>query len=102
MTHLEQAIRDAVEKGGYLGHGVYTKETADEFRHQILLDSLFWQALGKALGWIDADGISVAKYWKNTSPKSKYELWLWNWHALVDHLAEGKDIESFFATLIHP
>jgi hypothetical protein len=58
---------------------------------QITSDPLFWQALGKAMGWgepkdrfaFDAD--SSHKDWKS------------NWHRFIDHLAEGKDVESFFS-----
>jgi hypothetical protein len=28
------------------------------------------------------------------------EVWLYHWHRLIDHLAEGKDAESFFADLL--
>lgn len=74
-THLEQAIRDAVEKGGYKNipeSGLtfnldtehedypraiwYSQEYPGEgsviiTTQEILLDPLFWQALGKARGW---------------------------------------------------
>lgn len=68
-------------------------------------DPLFWQALGKAEGW----GSSCHHY----SPKFGWEayrhaakcivgahLWEANWHRFIDHLAEGKDIESFFKGLL--
>lgn len=49
------------------------------------LDPLFWQSLGKAMGWI---------YLSDTP-----EHWKKEWHRFIDHLAEGKDAESFFESL---
>jgi hypothetical protein len=105
MTHIEQAIRDAVEKGDYkVNHRIgwiesnewcyqtvegesktYIQPTAEVF-----LDPLFWQALGKARGW----DIAYGSYGWETA-----EEWKVNWHRFIDHLAEGKDAESFFAQL---
>lgn len=58
-----------------------------------LLDPLFWQALGRALGWnkdkmFEADGLTLI-------------TWRREWHKFIDHLAEGKDTESFFKELLN-
>lgn len=65
-----------------------------------LLDPLFWQALGKARGWKEYmynDGI------QSDRPDRQYASWTltWKhyWHCFIDHLAEGKSAEEFFATL---
>jgi hypothetical protein len=80
MNAIEQAIKEAVEKGGY----EITFDHEHEYKHgsygRFLLDPSFWQALGKAKGW----NIGTVEI---------------NWHRLIDHLAEGKDAESFFAAL---
>lgn len=52
------------------------------------LDPNFWQSLGKALGW----------EYKSDSP----EHWKLEWHLFIDHLADGKDSESFFNDLLVP
>lgn len=52
----------------------------------ILLDPLFWQALGKAMGW--------------EFRSDHKEPWKKEWHRFIDHLAEGKDVESFFKDLL--
>ena len=55
----------------------------------IFLDPQFWQSLGKALGWatqFDED-------------KGFNYQWKDYWHKFIDHLADGKDIESFFKDL---
>jgi hypothetical protein len=66
MTYIEQAIKEAVEKGGY--HEGYHLAHFGDFGDvlfaadkgarsiavvvaEILLDPSFWQALGKARGW---------------------------------------------------
>jgi hypothetical protein len=55
-----------------------------------LLDPLFWQALGGALGW--AEGVApkylVYQQW-----------WIQPWHRFIEHLAHGGSIAAFFETL---
>lgn len=59
MSHLEQAIKDAVEKGGWgRGEMPYGATALDFYQFVLstgnqtfLLDPAFWQALGKARGW---------------------------------------------------
>lgn len=163
MTAIEQAIKEAVEKGGWkstellrpnayyeisgitraqgntIGIWFYWTELdarKNPFRRsfrrseellfgEIFLDPLFWQALGKARGWVGEKirmcvGCGVALKW-NEQPdmEGRHNLqrngkqvgcgsdiieyegqWLIEWHRFIDHLAEGKDTESFFATLI--
>lgn len=55
-------------------------------------DPLFWQALGKALGWGE---LTVSRDDWTQQPK-----WLYEWHRFIDHLAFGKDTDSFFSALI--
>jgi hypothetical protein len=41
-------------------------------------------------------------FWKALSTARKLEdtnAWRFHWHRLIDHLADGKDAESFFASL---
>lgn len=93
MTTIEQAIKEAVEKGAY-----YT----DFFEHEglaslsdIWLDLLFWQALGKARGWRMHDALN-----KENDRVDRSEAWPHYWHRFIDHLAEGKNAEEFFASLV--
>jgi hypothetical protein len=93
---IEQAIKDAVEKGGYHKDLLKILMTVkDEILRgaaidHALLDPHFWQALGKARGW---KGSAGSFYGMNM------ESWKLHWHRFVDHLAEGKDVESFFSSL---
>jgi hypothetical protein len=74
-----------------------------EVNGHFLLDPLFWQALGKAEGWINTpcntaflEGMShrpkICKDCNRTAAMS-------HWHRFIDHLAEGKDADSFFNEL---
>ena len=57
----------------------------------VALDPLFWQALGKALGWNKID----AADWQDGVP-----TWKNQWHRFIDHLAEGKDTTQFWDDLL--
>lgn len=119
MTAIEQAIKEAVEKGGWkpkwpryvpLEHFELRQVNPSSFtfgvpkdngswtlvnEHKIIiemavvfLDPLFWQSLGKARGWKE-------------NGETGLHQWIIYWHRFVDHLAEGKEAESFFADLIN-
>ncbi len=102
---MEQAIKKAIE-GGYkapFGKPYKTKHYATQAGGlnltaisqdlnipTVLLDPLFWQCLGKALGWFEA-------YPEREIVKSQYLI---EWHRFIDHVAEGKDVDSFFKELL--
>lgn len=75
---MQNAIKRAVE-GGYKYPDQRKASPVDVC--VILLDPLFWQALGQAQEWFE-------------------NSWSDEWHNLIDHLAEGKDIDSFFNELL--
>lgn len=85
---MEKAIKKAIE-GEYK---ILRKTRMDNYLssdvNKALLDPLFWQALGKAEGW------------DKHSWGGKVELWKFEWHRFTDHLASGKDINSFFEELL--
>lgn len=77
----------------------------------IFLDPLFWQALGKKLGWDNdpmycTSGCGCA--YPNGDGSHEFGcVWKKNinwygqyWHEFIEHLAEGKDIDSFFNALL--
>ncbi len=101
MTHIEQAIRDAVENGyrGFDDKQIILAEWTNEegggkVDGHFLLDRAFWQALGKALGWQTTYRTVGGK--DRTIGERDY---LEYWHRFIDHLASGKDAESWFAAL---
>lgn len=89
LSNMEEAIKLAVE-GGWI-YEDYCDGNGCKDRH-ILLDPLFWQAIGRAMGWSEFTFVATLE--------GKEETWKYQWHALIDHLAEGKDPDSFFTTLI--
>jgi glycosyltransferase involved in cell wall biosynthesis len=105
MTAIEQAIKEA---GGYwkpdeelvFEGGIWVFNDGYYHLHHLLLIPSFWQALGKARGWKEDFYISMYKLSDDVEGK----LWRrgcvsFYKHAFLDHLAEGKDAESFFAAL---
>lgn len=113
MTAIEQAIRDAIEKGGWddTNYAFGTKQPSDDdvwvdpwfYDSKVFLDPAFWQALGKARGWRES---SIRHDYYGNHGKGELELrniicadWLYNWHRFIDHLAEGKNAELFFQSL---
>lgn len=63
---------------------------------QITSDPLFWQALGKAMGKEDDYAHYVFE-----DEDMLMDWWRANWHNFIDHLAEGKDADSFFEDLLN-
>src|SRR6266446_10494025 len=89
-NNLQQAIRDGTEKGGYryrwwkvndLEHNEGYNGLQLRALSEHLHDPDFWKALATARKWGDANA------------------WRFHWHRFIDHLADGKDAESFFAAL---
>lgn len=82
-------------------NGYYT--TFFDKDSDILLDPLFWQALGEGLGWddfvFDSDGTKATEYSYELSMNGIVKGWVYKQYDFIDHLAEGKDIESFFNEL---
>lgn len=101
MNHIEQAIKEAVEKGGYYFFPGLLNEKIQDYHHpQIFLDPLFWQALGKVRGWGAGRDFAVGTGTPEYSDWITGHSWGWYWHRFIDHLAENKSAESFFATLV--
>lgn len=137
---IKQAIEKAIEGGyhrGQIGTSPIVEincdfaitETKGERNHYglawVWLDPLFWQSLGKAMGWGDEmvciDETGHPKEWgyyfhcpvcgeivhgeRQECPSEcetdypPIESWKYHWHRFIDHLAEGKDAESFFSNL---
>lgn len=98
---IEEAIKKAIE-GGYAAKEeiiirersfIYKSSHKNVSFKDMLIDSKFWQSLGKAMGWV------IYEDCFNCQSDKKQEEWLYHWHRFINHLAEGKDINSFFETL---
>ena len=90
MNCTAAAIRGAADKGGYgyrwwkaddIEDGVAYNALPMRALTEHLHDPAFWKALGKARSWQDTGA------------------WLFHWHRFIDHIAFGKDVESFFSNL---
>ena len=90
VNSVQQAIREAAEKGGYRyrswkvndlepneGYNALQLRALPEHLH----DPDFWKALATARKWEDVNA------------------WRFHWHRFIDHLADGGDVESFFKAL---
>ena len=84
---LQEVITKAIE-GGYKGNKEFLLKLPEYAKSQIWLDTFFWQSLGKAMGWRQDED-----QWEDRAE------WVSQWHRFIDHLAEGKDAESFFEKL---
>ncbi len=116
MKHIEKAIRDAVEEGwhpdGFSPESVILDEFDGEIAYislyggdeheelelhleQIFLDPAFWQALGKARGWGESN-LAAGSVSDGLWPISWWKIYAVNF---FQHIMDGDDAESFFATL---
>lgn len=110
MTHIERAIEEAEAAGLKLPIGYqfvvatnarrFGQNTANEMFYIWLLSKPeTWQALGKARGWKNYADLKI-KLDADSSLHFLRDEWKAQWHRFIDHLAEEKDAESFFETLV--
>ena len=104
MTFVERALTEALAQGYKpdLEHipeaaGFSPLQIAVAMKSDVFLEPGFWQALGRARRWTtDEDG----KYWKGSLAEWKANYWKTHWHSFIDHLAAGRDAESFFESVL--
>lgn len=117
MTNTEELIKIAIENGWWKIEDITDKRIeVDEnndgriYRHfrthnesdmfsrnksDVLLDPLFWSALGKGLGWKDYD-----RSYNQADQLEVERVYLKHWHRFIDHLAEGGSIEDYAGKLL--
>ena len=83
---IQQAIEKAIE-GGWKESNIPGLNYGVAF-----LDPLFWQSLGKAMGWKETTSFGVGGDLLDIE-------WKEQWHSFIRHLANSKDAESFFEKL---
>lgn len=64
----------------------------------IVIDPLFWQAVGKAEGWGITGYCWGCGY--DEGATSDTPEWLVNWHHFIDKIASGGTAEEFFEELL--
>ena len=90
---IQETIQKAIDGGWKKEFVVEPMDTPQANFAKAMIDPLFWQALGKAMGWKDSDECGSCK-----CPVTQ-EAWYYHWHRFVDHLAKDRSIESFFEQL---
>lgn len=105
---MEQAIQKAIEGGwrsewkinrdvfNEYGQCIAIRQDAELSKSDILLDPLFWQTLGKSLGWENPPKEGYISYGKATGE----DYWKYQMHRFIDHLIANKPPELFFEKLI--
>lgn len=88
---MNEAIKLAIEKGGYK-----VRVWRDTHEVQILLDPLFWQALGKALGW----GVVDHYYGEPVVDADLEKMWLQYALLYMEIKLTGGDEEKFWKELL--
>lgn len=66
--------------------------------YSLFVDPLFWQALCKEN--LFGNLKIFINTWRRDGPRT-LPAWHYQMHRFIDHLAEGKDADSFFDTLLH-
>lgn len=69
------------------------------YEKMLFLDPLFWQALGKSLGWNPENSIHYLESLGISQDGLCCPDWLYHWHRFIDKLASGRTIEEFFQEL---
>ena len=87
---IQEVITKAIEGGWNYKHAYFYCSLENECTDHAFNDPLFWQALGKKLGWRNSDQTYVQP------PDTNWRI---HWHRLIDHLASNRTIESFFRDL---
>jgi hypothetical protein len=98
MERVYMLIQEAIEKAIEGGYTRYQRNDPSwPLPEQYFLDTSFWEALGRTLGWEgESEDIHVLG---DESQKVRQPMWLSYWHQFTHHLVTGKTPESFFATL---
>lgn len=98
---MQEAIKRAIEGGYGKVPNPNLALTGDDrvawyASNGVLLDPLFWQALGKAEGWSDKKVCAVC----NGEKTHWIQEWHYRWSRFIDHIAEGKSPDQFFEELL--
>ena len=88
---IETFTQKAVE-GGFEYHDLPIDLSEGDYGRIILIDPLAWQAVGKTEKW----ETEKKMYFGDVT---EWHGWLLNMHNMIDHLAEGKDLQSFIKSL---
>ena len=87
----------------------YSKSKRNRYTHRILMNPLFWQALGNGLEWMTSGTFRVETVKPIYIPSPEIlnehktviycDEWLYRWHQLINHLADGGTIDEYFENI---
>ena len=118
---IQEAVNTAVE-GGYHIHGsdgvatVYTGASSEYSAwtrtdnhssfmvpvQETFLDSTFWRALGRALGWEDhCELVIICVHGHEECRRCHGYYWMYQWHCFIQAIAQEHTPDAFFASLPH-
>jgi hypothetical protein len=67
---------------------------------ETFLDPLFWQALGRTLGWSEGCDLAITcVHGAEECQSCRGYYWMYQWHCFIQALAHGNPPEAFFARL---
>jgi|GEM_PF-1410088 len=94
-----KTIKDVIEtaiRGGWEEPWDMWDEDGDVWSgtYVCVLDPLFWQALGKGLGW---DMVSGQSDYSLSWTKNTWEYYI---HQMTDHLIDGVTVEEYLISLL--
>jgi len=91
-------IQEAITKAREGGYPADQLEAPSRLvQAQYFLDTAFWEALGRTLGW---EGHCAYRPLRGHEPRTlRQPMWLSYWHRFNSHLVAGNTPESFFAHL---
>lgn len=107
---MNEAIKLAIEKGGYEFRNYLNNEDAHlmslPFKEveSIILDPLFWQSLGKALGWGQKDKLFTFAYSDNSTSIAHSgfrDEWQFHAHQYFDIKMTNGNEEEFWKGLLN-
>ena len=91
---IEEAIEKAIQ-GGYTRYQLH--DPSWPLPEQYFLDTSFWEALGRTLGWEEeCEAIDMLG---DVPHEVSQPMWLSYWHRFIHHLVTGHTPASFFAML---
>lgn len=104
---MKDAIQKAIE-GGFVETDFHREN--DDYStlmpSAVWSDPLFWQALGKAMGFNDTCYHLGQGAFRHTTQSCgdphSMKRWQYEWHDFIDALAEGKSPDEFFTQLLNP
>jgi hypothetical protein len=88
----DKRLAEAIEE-----HGERASSSTTFSYDEFFLDPLFWQSLGKGLGWEETVEVEIPDF--PMTPALKATQWKVHWHHFIDAVAEGRTPEAFFREL---